>query len=191
MKDPGKNATFEELQKYWYWKAAQSGFEDLEAGTDSDVIYRYGKQTPQFKQDRLLANYATSRDIDIGKGSFFESAQVYYAQMSTLVANWPQRWLKTDVQRLERVIMTQHSLGLSGCKIYDLLKHDKRLIKNIIGSLRSVRRVIEKYRLIVTMLPFDRLEAWDPGHAVEQILNCDKGLNAQIKKVLARRQVKK
>jgi hypothetical protein len=182
---------FNKEQSYWYKLLEREGFVDTEQGHDSDIAYRYGAGTPQFKQDRGLASYGESHDIDIGKGSFFESAQEYYNQMSCLVANWPQRWLGTKVFRLERKIMSLHAEGLSGCKIYSRLRREGKLIPGVIGSLRSTRRVIERYRAILALLPFDRLEAWDPGHAVEQILKCDPGLNDQIRAVLKRRQVKK
>ena len=191
MRKPNKNANLATQKEYWYDLLAKEGFIDIEEGVDSTVAYRYSSGTPQFKPDRNLAAYGKSHDINIGVGSFFESAQEYYNQVSTLVANWPARWTKTEIFRLERKIISLHADGLSSHKIYDILLRDKLLIKGVIGSLRSVRRVVEKYRYILTLLPFDRLEAWEPGHAVEQILDSTPTINFKVRNALSRRQVKR
>jgi hypothetical protein len=189
---------FKREQRFWYNQLKRDGFVDLEEGHDNDVLYSYTPGAPQFAQDRNFekfqrAHRAPTEQSDGAENvspRFFESAQAYYEEMSTLTANWPRRWLRTKLQRLEYRIVKAHSEGQSGNKIYKAIKAGGKRIPGKIGSLRSVRRVIEKYRVILKMLPFERLENWEPGHAVEQILDSSPDLKNRIIEVLVRRQVK-
>ena len=194
MRKPSKDAPLAEQQAYWYWKAEQSGFVDIEGGVDASVAYRFGPNVPQYQADRAFNKFqydhrSPGPTYTNPTHSFAESAEQYYDDARTLATNWPYRsWCRNATRRSERRIWEMHSEGMSSNKIYKQLKLEKMLVKGIIGSVRSVRRVVERYRAILALIDYDRLQtAWTPGNATEQILKCDPELRSAINKILNRR----
>jgi hypothetical protein len=117
---------FKELQKDWYQKLKDTGFEDIETLTSNG--FRLKQEHRRFFRSR------GDRDRDMWQTVFIEAKTNYYLRLTHKV-NDPETEFRSD---LDRIIMTLHSEGFSKVQIVQFLEAFgyKRKRKAIIYLIR-------------------------------------------------------
>jgi len=113
---------FRELQKHWYRKLKESGFNDIETLDKTDMRLK--------NEHRRIFRSRGSRDRDMWQSTFIEAKITYYLNITHKVHD-PNTKFKKE---LDRIIMTMHSDGFNKSEIirfiaaFGYVRHRKSII---------------------------------------------------------------